>query len=81
MRKEYSKPNIMFESFSLSTNIAGDCSVKTGSPSDNVCGHDIYPFKDVFISSETGCQVTFENGQYGGICYHVPDGTNNLFNS
>lgn len=84
MKKKYIKPNIIFESFTLSTNIAGDCEVKTNLPSNNTCGMD-FSGLHVFLDSVTGCsdiQITDEggDGDFNQICYHVPSGEN-LFNS
>ena len=39
MRKAYSKPQIMFEDFTLSTNIAAGCEVKTNTPSQMQCAY------------------------------------------
>lgn len=89
MKKTYVKPEIMFESFTLSTNIAGDCEVKTYTPSNNSCGLEFTGVGTVFLDTMNGCQT--ENGgfpvhseggdgEFNGICYHVPYG-NNLFNS
>ncbi len=86
MKKEYSKPIVVFESFSMSTNIAGDCEHKTNLPSPGTsfgCG---YPIRGgvVFMSETSGCTYTeggAENGSYNGICYQVPNENSNLFNS
>lgn len=85
MKKEYVKPQIVFESFTLSTNIAADCETITSLHGRGSCG---YPTRDgvVFVDSYTGCDVTapVENGEsvYGNtVCYHVPIDSKNLFNS
>lgn len=84
MKKHYEKPQIMFEDFTLSTNIAGTCTVKTWTPNSGECA---YPVTDeflgtvnVFTSSTQACTTTEDDGEYNGICYHVPFG-DNLFNS
>ncbi len=86
MKKTYSKPEIFFENFSLSQNIAGDCEEKTNTPSQGQCGLDFGPFV-VFLDSVgsvcTGAGRVEDmggDGAYGQICYHVPYGEN-LFNS
>lgn len=84
MKKRYCKPEIMFESFTLSTNIAGDCDVKTYLPSNSTCGMD-FSGLSVFLDTVTGCtDIKIESeggdGAYNEICYHVPYG-DNLFNS
>lgn len=85
MKKIYSKPEIAFESFSLSTNIAGDCEVKTNLQGQNSCGMDFSGMK-VFMQGMGGCSnIAVDNvggdGEFNKICYHVPSGDNNLFNS
>ena len=85
MKKAYSKPEIMFEDFTLSTNIAAGCETPTNLPSVNQCGFDFSGLK-VFFSGMTGCgDIQVNNGggdgDFNGICYHVPTGDNNLFTS
>lgn len=72
----------MFESFSLSTSIAGDCEIQTNTPAAMQCAYQVGPF-NVFISSIAACERDTDdtNGLYNGICYHVPFETNTLFNS
>ena len=83
MKKQYSKPEIMFESFTLSVNIAGDCDVITTTMAQNVCGY-LDPRDPtgtmVFNSSISGCQ-RIENDENSTICYHNPTPTSNIFNS
>lgn len=82
MKKVYSKPEIMFEDFSLSTNIAGDCEEKTKLLSRNEygCGYPLRNGKVVF-TDEYGCTTTPDDGPNNNLCYHVPEGSYNLFNS
>ena len=84
MKKAYEKPEIVFENFSLSTNIAAGCEVKTNLPGNKTCGLD-FSGVIIFLDGMTGCTETVTNtggdGSYNGICYHVPSGKNNLFNS
>lgn len=88
MKKAYSKPEIVFENFSLTTNIAGDCEVKTSTWGMNNadCGLD-FSGVVVFLDTMAGCQggIAVESfggdGEFNGICYHVPLDSNNLFNS
>ena len=73
MKKTYSKPEIVFEDFTLSTSIA-------------TCKTDIddlyfpgvgYPFHD-------GCDIIIPedgNSSYNGICYLGPVASNSAFNS
>ena len=77
MKKSYSKPQIMFEDFSLSTNIAGDCDNKVGSPSEDQCGVE-YDGDMIFSTTISGCNVYPAEDL---ICYHNPSESSNLFNS
>lgn len=79
MKKKYTKPQIVFENFSLSTSIAGACEVKTHTPAARECGYDMGGYT-VFLTDITGCSFKIEENKYG-FCYHVPIDTNNLFNS
>ena len=83
MKKAYSKPEIVFESFTLSTNIAGDCDIKTNTPSDGKCGvenNNGFDIEVLFITNENGCTTKVQDG-YNGLCYHTPTEDKNLFNS
>lgn len=79
MKKIYSKPEIMFEDFTLSENIAGDCENKISNPTDGVCG---YPSRngEIFMDYITGCNYKQPDG-YNDLCYHVPTEYSDLFNS
>lgn len=83
MKKTYTTPKIVFESFVLSTNIAGDCEVKTWTPNSGTCA---YPVKEdgftwnVFLDTVQACTTTQAEGAYDNICYHTFEG-NSLFNS
>ena len=85
MKKTYTKPEIMFEDFTLTTSIASNCEIKTHTPSVNTCGVNASGI-NVFITNMTGCgdfpvpDNGGGDGEYGNICYHVPYGEN-LFNS
>ena len=87
MKREYSKPMIMFENFTLSTNIAGDCEYKTNSPSASNCGIE-YGSEILFLDSVTsvctdkvGITDFGGDGEYNGYCYHVYSNGKNIFNS
>ncbi len=77
--KTYTKPEILFEDFSLSTNIAGGCEHTTSNHYRNSCGFELIPGQTLFIS-EPVCSFPVEDG-YNGICYHVPNQENNVFSS
>lgn len=75
MKKTYVKPEVYFESFELSANIATGCG--------NAINHQIGQCKKglgdfaevVFIE---GCKV---DPNQAGLCYHNPTDMNNLFTS
>ncbi len=84
MKKTYIKPEIVFENFSLSTNIAASCDFKTYTPNSGTCA---YTYEDeflgtinLFLSDVNACTTKEADGEYNGFCYHTPyDQT--LFNS
>ena len=86
MKKVYTKPEIIFESFSLSTNIAGDCESIIDTQSRGNCGIEFGSLV-IFVGEYTGCNsnngvvVEGDDGNYNGICYHVPVESSTLFNS
>lgn len=85
MKKLYSKPEIMFESFTLSTNIAGDCERIVGNPQKGTCGiPGSAPGMNIFalgMDGPDGCLVINETDIHDGFCYDVPNNGPNLFNS
>lgn len=90
MKKAYVKPVIMFESFSLSTNIAGDCErqlssfgVDATNTDFNSCGIFFESKGVVFSGTWGGCEekVYDPSGSWNTICYDVPSESYNLYNS
>ena len=86
MKKVYAKPEIVFENFSLSTNIATGCNHQTSLQSNtNGCGME-WGDEIIFLVGITGCMgegrtaYDMDDGS-SGICYHNPSETNDLFNS
>ncbi len=81
MKKEYVKPVIVFESFSLSTNIAADCESIVGNPSQDQCpvmgSGEIAIFNDLVST----CVYHPPEDEWDGLCYHVPIEGHKLFNS
>ena len=74
---------ITFESFTLSTNIAGNCEAKTNNPGQGTCGYYFEGVGNVFLSGMGACvdfEVSYDDGQFNSLCYHVPYGQN-VFNS
>lgn len=82
MKKVYSKPDILFEDFSLSTNIAAGCE-EIPLQNINECGFKWSKGVYIFTDSVSGCshKVVDGDGEYNGLCYHNPSSTNNVFYS
>lgn len=84
MKKTYVKPEIMFEDFSLNNSITVGCE-KISQQTENACAYVVeteYGTFKVFTSALTGICDTFKaDGDYKGICYHVPSSANNVFTS
>lgn len=81
MKKTYMRPEIMFESFTLSTNIAGDCDHDTSLQADGNCGL-LWGDEIIFLTGIQGCDTTFDSDDgSSGVCYHNPTDTTKLFNS
>lgn len=89
--KKYTKPMIVFESFTLSTNVANTCEItdpmdeQLKLPGIIIGGKQAYLF-----TAEENCNaaVDFDSngapmyqGQYTYICYHNPTTELNLFDS
>lgn len=83
MKKVYTKPAIMFEAFTLSTNIAAcqNEAVFADNVANGCKGYLDEQFGVVIFTSEaTGCQYT--PGQINDqLCYDVPTISLNLFGS
>ena len=82
MKKVYTAPKIYFESFTMSTNIAGDCDVMASNPAKYVCSVVNAERQELFFGGNlvSGCSTYVEDG-YEGYCYFNPTETTNLFNS
>ena len=92
MKKTYTKPEISFESFLMSTNIAGDCEIKpTTNANYNLCGYLMKSVSLIIFGTDlTGCNSSTNseiyrqvdpNTGYNGLCYHTPTEAKNIFNS
>lgn len=84
MKKKYSKPDIMFESFAVSTSIAATCVTRTYEQFACAVEFSHAPGKTVF-AEEGICEIVVTpdvdgDFQWGEFCYHVPGG-NPSFNS
>lgn len=92
MKKQYSKPGIYIEEFTIAENIAtcgakpGGVGSSTGSANPTVadkyhCGWDVGGYT-VWTQANAGCTVKLkEDGTYKGYCYNNPAGGNSIFNS
>lgn len=90
MKKNYTKPEIIIESFSLCTNVAAGCEHTNVTPSYGVqgCGYKLDRFNTVVFTSGMGCSRNElidsnigSDGSYNTVCYHVPNQDSNLFTS
>ncbi len=78
MRK-YTKPEIFFEDFTLSTNIAA-CAVSTNFSKDD-CSYFDSSLGYLFLSGIPSCIEHVEDDGTSGFCYHVPTDSQSLFSS
>lgn len=82
MKKTYVKPEVYFESFELSANIAAGCGAgykgKVNSQNIHTCGY-IYNGQDVF--SPNVCFYETQDGTEYGLCYDLPMPDNQIFAS
>ena len=82
MKKVYTKPQIVFESFQLTSNIAGDCNTKPNTQADEAnCGYNdggwiIFQSSTVCVDVQVG-----QDGAHNGFCNHVPIGDHSVFTS
>lgn len=83
MKKTYVKPEVYFESFELSANIAAGCGAdykgKVNSQNIHACGY-IYNGQAIFISPNI-CYYETQDGKEYGLCYDIPTGDNKIFAS
>ena len=85
MKKTYSPPDIFFDSFALSENIASansNCTRNITNMYSNSCGL-WFGDKVVFTIAAAGCDFKTQDGSpfFDGLCYHIPTADNRLFNS
>ena len=84
MKKTYSKPQIMFEAFTLSTNIAAGCGIKTKlMDRSGGCGWQPDPRAEVIFNfgvQGSDCEVG-PGEMYNELCYDNPYGEYMLFTS
>ena len=82
MKKTYAKPQIVFESFQLTANIAGDCNTKPNIANEATCGYIDDNGWIIFQNSAVCIDVQVDpDDNYNGLCYHVPTGDMSVFTS
>lgn len=85
MRKTYTKPEIMFEDFSLCSSIAAGCEIIVDGPNSGNCGYAYEGGGGQTLFTELAgtkvCNIAIDDDESNGFCYHVPVESNNLFNS
>lgn len=78
MKKIYSKPDIYFDNFSMSTAIAGNCSTVTDTYAGGQCGLEYTDTIIIFANDVSQCNFKVGDSsidaEWNGICYHVPSG-------
>ncbi len=83
MKKLYSKPTMIMESFAISEHFAtggGGCDEPLQATSDACLGNLYIPGIGQLFLDETICQVIPEDGEYG-VCYHISTAGNVLIYS
>lgn len=80
MKKEYVKPTISFESFKLSTSVAGTCTLDGTLSDEQSCGYDT-GVGIIFVSKASGCSFETQDGRFDGVCYDVPNADSRVFAS
>lgn len=82
MKKAYIAPEIMFEDFTISTNIAAGCEAKSDLQAGGQCGFK-WGKSVIFTDEVLSCtkKVVSGDGNYDGLCYHNPSEDYNVFNS
>ena len=82
MKKQYVKPLIIIENFSLNTDIAGDCEEIVGNPTKGTCAIESTGGVTYFDGKVgSACDYMESDDKYDEFCYHVPTEDKNLFNS
>lgn len=79
MKKQYVKPELYFENFELSANIATLCGNKVGH-TDTTCYYEITGGERIFNGGECNVDAISPDGK-DTYCYHNPSDLNRLFAS
>lgn len=87
-KKEYRRPTVVIESFTLTAHIAscgvGANSNPLGTPKmtqEEGCGWQLPNRRVIFTNELAGCKLKVEEGQYEGYCYNVPTAALKVFSS
>lgn len=93
MKKEYMKPAISVELFTMSQSIADNCGHNLDWTLATLkyrgdCGWDLMPGYDpgdksdiLFLNGQSACGAPVAEDGFEGVCYNNPDGGYNVFNS
>lgn len=81
MKKTYCKPQISFEDFELSANIAAKCAISVGPDDLQHCAYEIPGIGKLFLRTYSECEYKLRTDGEFGLCYHIPMERNSLFNS
>lgn len=79
IKKQYVRPELYFENFELSANIATGCGRKVEYSTD-VCTYETGG-STLFSTNNTGCVVKDTNQDGDPYCYHTLNPDSKLFNS
>ena len=88
MKKQYSKPSIFIEDFAINQYIAGSCSGDGMTQVKHAMYSCYITIKDDTADSgyskifnQYPCDMSLEDDQNNGICYHIPMSLTNYFSS
>ena len=80
MKKKYQTPQILFESFTLSSSVAAGCGVISKPSAAYVCPVEDPEFGFTIFSDTNVCDYTSPDA-YDRVCYNVPLENNSVFTS
>lgn len=81
MKKVYEKPMILFEDFTMCTNIAAGCDEIITNSTQDFCGYIMSGNQTIFLRTVEGCKFHYDDDPSNPFCYHNPTEDKNLFNS
>ncbi len=79
MKKQYVKPELYFENFELSANIATLCGIGVGH-AEVSCRYTVAGGRTIFTETNCDASATSPDGE-DTYCYHNPDDSSRLFAS